>query len=93
MSDLVVVDSEYEELQKYIIDYGKAAETMLASYLTVMNDVHTAGLVSGNAATNLKAFNSRVEKLQGTIQYLTQAISNKLESFVEAIDDKDEYLY
>ena len=90
---MIVVDEEYQAYASAIKDYGTVFEEQLSEYLRIMEHICENILTQGASASNLKAFATSLLSIDDGAQDLCSALSSADETFLEAIDAADEYLY
>ena len=93
VNDLRVVDEQFEEYFTAITSFGKVAEEQLTEYLRILAGLCDTAITEGSVAANFKAFSLHAVGLMGRIQEMCDLLQASNTSFLEAIDEADEYLY
>jgi len=91
--NLVVADDEFFSLAEQYRSFGAAFDTQFNAYIQILKGVCADGVSEGNIYENLVAFMGTVQLLQGEFTQALSAASALCESYVETIDDADDYLY
>lgn len=94
MDPNLIIDDEY------ILDVGSDCnrrgiklEEILEQYLGILKEIQTEALVEGNVAEALVAFVSCVELLKGQIKDLSKSVDDRSYSFIQDVNDADQYLF
>ena len=93
MADLIVNDVDYESISADYKELGKYFEEILSTYLSVLDDICTSGIKSGNIHDNLVIFKGIASQLNGQIDAALGIASRLCTEFVTYIDEADGALY
>lgn len=72
---------------------GKKLEEALEQYLEILKEIQTEALVEGNVAEALVAFVGCVELLKGQLEDISKTMYNRSYSFIQDVNDADQYLF
>lgn len=72
---------------------GIKLEEALEQYLEILKEIQTEALVEGNVAEALVAFAGCVELLKGQLEDISKTMYNRSYSFIQDINDADQYLF
>ena len=93
MSDLIVYDEEYSNLESAYYQLGTLFNEQLNDYLTILKSVNTYAVTSGNVHDNLVIFYDKVAVLKEFLDDTLDGARELSENYVEEIDDNDKSLY
>lgn len=93
MSDLIVYDEEYSNLESAYDQLGTLFNEQLNDYLTILKSVNTYAVTSGNVHDNLVIFYDKVAVLKEFLDDTLDGARELSENYVEEIDDNDKSLY
>ena len=93
MSDLIVYDEEYSNLESAYNQLGTLFNEQLNDYLTILESVNTYAVTSGNVHDNLVIFYDKVAVLKEFLDDTLDGARELSENYVEEIDDNDKSLY
>ena len=91
--ELIVVDSEYQELDEFFLRQGQRFESAIESYVAALQDIHATGIIAGETADALGEFIQRASALKNTVGEVSRQARMKVIDYVADIDEADEYLY
>lgn len=72
---------------------GIKLEEALEQYLEILKEIQTEALVEGNVAEALVAFIGCVELLKGQLEDISKTMYNRSYSFIQDVNDADQYLF
>ena len=94
MSDLIVSDEEFTSYKEAVAALAEIAENRLQDYLAIMRNVRKTAVLEGLVGQRLDEYISTTQAVLGqTVPVLSMTIGNEITSFLQEIDEKDEYLY
>lgn len=93
MADLIVNDVDYESISADYKELGKNFEEILSTYLSVLDDICTSGIKSGNIHDNLVIYKETASQLSGQIDAALGIAARICTDFVSDIDTADGALY
>jgi len=93
MGNLIVADSEYISLQEKYLTLGKKTENLVSEYIQLLNEVCENSITSGTVYSNLMSFKEECEGLKEQISEITNLLSRNMRTYIDKIDDKDQYIY
>lgn len=93
MHDVIVCDEEFESAATVIKDLCGKIDTIVSSYLRIMENVCSQAVVSGGTADALALHVEHAKALKGIAGPIAQQNSSVSKSFLDAVDTADDYLY
>lgn len=93
MSDLIVYDEEYSNLESAYDQLGTLFATQLNDYLTILGRLNTDAVTSGNVHDNLVLFYDKVAVLKDLLDDTLDVAGDLCDDYVDEVDDKDKGLY
>ncbi|MBC1575693.1 hypothetical protein HB900_14575 [Listeria booriae] len=93
MGDLKVADSEYSSIATSVKEIGSLSNDHIKRYNDILTRISENAVKGGNLYFNLINFTENVRKLEDQINEVTELLKKQAESYIEKIDEKDEYLY
>lgn len=91
--DIVVEDSNCEELGDEFSQIATVFENKLGNYMDSLQRIVDGAVKSGRVATNLMAFKEEADQLTNLVDGIHREIKVNLSSFVEDMDQVDQGLY
>jgi hypothetical protein len=93
MTDLTVVDEEYNDFATQVKAYGKAVDELIEKYVGALDTLTKDGAGSGNTHDNLVQLKDMASKLKDSAGSISFDIARIAGSFVTDIDAADSWLY
>jgi len=72
---------------------GRQLEKILDSYLSILNEIHSEALLSGEIADALAAYIGCVTLLNDQLTTISKSVDDTGMSFIQEINTADEYLF
>ncbi|MBP1045062.1 hypothetical protein I6N96_02130 [Enterococcus sp. BWM-S5] len=91
--DIVVKDSEAEEMQLLVKKFFEDFDERLAKYTTSLETIINNGIKSGSVNTNLSKFKDSVEQLESHSENLNQRTQKVIIDFLADFDEADGSFY
>lgn len=90
---LVIVDDEYVEAAKKIVDLGIDLKYIIDNYISILNYMTVSGDNQGKLADALANLSIIIERYPAIIQDITNELYNEMSNYISDIDDADEFLF
>lgn len=92
-TELKIEDEYVTEMGSFFYKNANALEDGLVNYLEIMSAVKEDALMKGDTAEAFGAFTEYAEYLRGKIEALGEAAKSVCCSFLDDVDEKDQYLF
>lgn len=93
MHDVIVYDEEFESAASAIQRICSKIDALASSYLKIMEDTSSNGVVSGDTAKALDVYVKYAQKLKDVAGSIAEHHSSVSQLFLDAVDAADDYLY
>lgn len=88
MSELYIVDEEFEKYKEKIQEIDAAIEERLTEIITQLSKACT-GVSEGSLHTNLCTYVQNLSKMKGQLSYMTSEMQQNTDKFIEEIAEID----
>ncbi len=92
-ASLVVDDSGYQTAAQYFTRQGERYEEAIKAFVSILNEICSEGIISGDTADAMRAFAEYAGELKGTIGDVMKQASEQCTQFVSNVDSADQFLY
>lgn len=92
-NELIIDDDFCRAMATYFEKQGESMDKLIAEYITILKDVKSDGIVSGDVADALSTFISYAEKLDKQIGKVSTSLKTQIDRFLERVDSEDQYLF
>ena len=93
MAELIIEDQHVKDIGSYMKSFSLRLESALDDYLSIMNEIASEAVNSGEISDTLEAFIQYASKLNNSIAEIGSEINTSACAFIEEVDEKDQYLY
>lgn len=93
MAELIVYDESINNTGDYIKNLSSKLQEGIDNYINIVTEIKTNAVKSGDVSDKLDIFIQYVNQLNSMISSVGDEISMDMVTFLEEIDQKDEYLY
>ena len=93
MHDVIVCDEEFEQAASAISNACQELETLMRTYLLLMEGMTKMSTVSGATGDALRTYVNAAKGLKGALPLLAEHNSLITRDFLRQIDDADRYLF
>lgn len=93
MADLIIDDENMNDIIDYLKDFSVKLELYLDDYISILNDIKTKAIISGDISEKLNTFITYVEMLDDSVSGVGSEIEDFANAFLKEVDDKDQYIY
>jgi len=93
MGNLIIEDSDYENLSRNLRSYADIQEEKLQSYTAALADICANGVSSGQTFKNIQNFLSDVTKLKGQFRGIAENTASTIDTYLADIDAADKNYY
>lgn len=93
MAELIIEDQNVKDIGSYMKSFSLRLESALDDYLSIMNEIASEAVNSGEISDTLEAFIQYASKLNNSIAEIGSEINTSACAFIEEVDKKDQYLY
>lgn len=92
-NELIVDDDYLKSMGTYFVKQGEQLDKLISEYISVLKEVKSKAIVSGDVATALNAYITYAEKLNKQIGNISTSAKKQIDNFVAKIDAADQYLF
>ena len=93
MHDVIVYDEEFRAVDGVITKVSEEIESMLESYLKIMERAAGQGLPAGASAEALRNYIKTASQLKGFCGDLAKEHATVMDRYLKTVDDQDLNLY
>lgn len=93
MSEPIVVDEYIEAVAEFFRAQGNRYSEALEAYVKTMQEINREGIIAGETANALAVFISQAEQLVNGIGEVSRQACVGAITFLEDVDESDEFLY
>ena len=93
MSEIIIVDEEFQEMAEAIRLQTEETERIVESLIEAFEKITTELTVEGNVAENFKTLKQEIESLKGQFSDSYDEVSQAVEEFINEVDTADDFLY
>lgn len=92
-NELIVDDDYLKSMGTYFVKQGEQLDKLISEYISVLKEVKSKAIVSGDVANALNAYITYAEKLNKQIGNVSTSAKKQIDNFVAKIDAADQYLF
>ena len=92
-NDLIIDDDYCKSMGNYFVQQGNQLDLIILQYITILNEIRTSALVSGDVADALSAYITYAENLSRKFSEISTIANNEINNFLTNIDRADKYLF
>lgn len=94
MDPNLIIDDEYVyAVGNNCYRRGKKLEDILEQYATILSEIQGESLVEGKISEALGEFIQCISLLKGELGELSKSIDDRTSSFIQDVNDADQYLF
>lgn len=88
MAELIIEDQNVKDIGSYMKSFSLRLESALDDYLSIMNEIASEAVNSGEISDTLEAFIQYASKLNNSIAEIGSEINTSACAFIEEVDEK-----
>lgn len=92
-NELIIDDVYCRSMGTYFETQGHQIDHIISQYVSILQEVKSKAIVSGEVADALSAFISYASKLNKQIGNISTTAMKQVNAFLSNIDSADQYLY
>lgn len=93
-SNELIVDDEYcKKMGDYFLKQGQQLDTFISQYISILKSVKQNAVKQGETADALAAYIKQAEKMNKQIGSISKSAQTYANSFVNQIDQADQFLF
>lgn len=92
-SELIISDSYCSSAGNTASTAGKNMDVLIGKYLTILNNIRTKAITSGDVANALDTYIKYAEKLRGQFSGVSESAKEQALNFIKKVDEADQYLF
>ncbi|MEE0931024.1 MAG: hypothetical protein UIM53_08490 [Acutalibacteraceae bacterium] len=92
-ANLIIDDNYVQEVGRKSSERGKMLEEILDSYVTILSEIETEAITSGEISQAVAAFRECVALLNDRLTTISNNVDTVADSFIIDVNDADEYLF
>ena len=93
-SNELIIDDEYcRSMGKYFETQGQKIDQIVSQYVSILQELRSKAIVSGELANALSAYISYASKLNKQIGNLSTTAKKQVDAFLSNVDSADQYLF
>ena len=94
MAKALKVDDGYmDDMSLFFDEEGKDLDDAVNAYIRIMKDVKRLAVISGDLSLALEGFNIMAGRVSDEIRKMTETAAKKMQNYVAAIDEADQYIF
>lgn len=91
--NLIIEDAYIKEVGRCCLSRGRKLESILDTYVGILDSIRGGAIKKGEIAQALSVFKSCATLLNDQLSVLSQDIKNECYSFIDEVDEADNYLF
>lgn len=92
-NELIVDDGYCDALSTYVGARGEQLDAIIAEYITILQEVGSSGIISGEISEALGSYIGYAQMLSGKIGSISTEIKKEISNFLEEVDEEDQFLF
>lgn len=93
-SNELIVDDEYcRTMGNYFIKKGSEINSAIIEYVSLLEDIKTNAIVSGDVSDALGVYIEYAWKLVNQVDKIGETVQREINSFLVRVDEADQYLF
>ena len=93
-SNELIIDDDYcKKMGSFYVKQGEQIDALIADYISILEEVKSKGIISGNVSQALAAYINYVKKLKKQIGRVSTPIKTEIDRFLAKVDSEDQYLF
>ena len=94
MTENLIVDEEYIQQQASYLKTGFSdMDRVITGYIACLNTISRQSVLAGATADALDVYIGYAQQLKDHLKVIGANTSNLMQSYLEAVDDADQYLF
>lgn len=93
MADLIIDDEYVNNLGSHYNECSKTLQSAVDGYIATLEKINNDAVTSGEFQNALNGFLQYANVLRDVVSTLGVKIESSCDSFIAAVDEKDQYLY
>lgn len=92
-NELIIDDDYCDSMGKYYQEIGTQMDEIVTTYISIIQNVKSNAIISGEVAQALSVYISYAQKLNGMIKSFSTPTAVDVKQFLFDIDEKDQYIF